>query len=189
MAPRKPVQHALVDCLVEDHRWDGLGLEKLAQVAAGATLLRLGLAPGGFEISLLGCSDARIADLNADFRGKPKPTNVLSWPSDERGAERAGTMPQLPRSGPQGPEELGDIAIAWETCAREAQEAGRTMADHVTHLLIHGTLHLLGFDHERDADATLMEGLETEILGKLGVADPYALELTRMPERDDERRD
>jgi probable rRNA maturation factor len=66
------------------------------------------------------------------------------------------------------------VAIAWETCAREAQAAGRPLEDHALHLLVHGTLHLLGFDHEREGDAELMEGLETEILGALGVADPYA---------------
>ena len=70
--------------------------------------------------------------------------------------------------------ELGDVAIAYDTCAREAVEAGKPLPDHALHLLVHGTLHLLGFDHERDADAELMEGLETEILGVLGVADPYA---------------
>jgi probable rRNA maturation factor len=72
--------------------------------------------------------------------------------------------------------ELGDIAIAYETCLREADAAGRAMADHTTHLLVHGTLHLLGYDHERGGDATLMEQIEVEILGKLGIADPYRIE-------------
>ena len=80
-------------------------------------------------------------------------------------------MPEPPEPGFEA--ELGDIAIAYETCAREAAEAGKAMRDHTLHLLVHGTLHLFGFDHERDRDATLMEGLETEILGKLGVRDPY----------------
>ena len=127
-----------------------------------------------YDISLLTCNDKRIAELNEDFRGKPQPTNVLSWPSDERGAARAGEMPHLPRPTPPMPAELGDVAIAYDTCAREAGEAGKPLKDHALHLLVHGTLHLLGFDHERDADADLMEGLETEILAALGVADPYA---------------
>jgi probable rRNA maturation factor len=164
----------LVDCLTEDHRWEALGLEALAETAAAATLARLGLDPAGFEISLLGCNDTRIAALNADFRGKPQPTNVLSWPSDERGAETPGKMPHVPTQADEPPTELGDIAIAYETCAAEAGQAGKSLADHTTHLIVHGTLHLLGFDHERELDATLMEGLETEILGKLGIADPYA---------------
>lgn len=158
-----------VDCLIEDPRWRDIGA--LAQTATDATLLRLGLEPSVFEISILACNDARIAALNTDFRGKPKPTNVLSWPSDERGAAIDGEMPVPPRIGPDG--ELGDIAIAYDTCLREAEAAGKLLRDHTLHLLVHGTLHLLGFDHERDRDATLMEGLETEILGKLGLSDPY----------------
>ena len=158
-----------VDCLIEDPRWGDIAA--LAELATEAALDRLGLEPSVFEISLLACDDSRIAALNADFRDKPAPTNVLSWPSDERGAAVDGEMPLIPQPGPDS--ELGDIAIAYDTCAREAAEAGKTMRDHTIHLLVHGTLHLLGFDHERDQDATLMEGLETEILGKLGIADPY----------------
>jgi len=164
----------IVDCLTEDHRWDALGLDALAQAAALAVLTRLGLEPSAYEISLLGCNDARIAELNADFRGKPQPTNVLSWPSDERGARSPGHMPHLPAPSARGETELGDIAIAWETCAAEAQAAGKPLQDHALHLLVHGTLHLLGFDHERDADAALMEALEAEIMGLLGLADPYS---------------
>lgn len=164
----------LVDCLTENHHWDALGLEALSETAANATLTRLGLDPSAYEISLLGCNDARIAELNADFRGKPRPTNVLSWPSAERAARTEGEMPHLPGPSPQGAQELGDIALAWETCTAEALDAGRTLADHVTHLIVHATLHLLGFDHERPGDAALMEGLETEILGNLGIADPYS---------------
>lgn len=158
-----------VDCVIEDARWGDI--ESLAQTATDATLERMGLEPSVFEICVLACNDSRIAALNADFRGKPQPTNVLSWPSQERGAAVDGEMPQPPAAGPDS--ELGDIAIAYETCAREAADAGKTIADHTVHLLVHGTLHLLGFDHDRDRDATLMEGLETEILGKLGLADPY----------------
>lgn len=165
----------LVDTLTEDARWEGIGLADLAEAAARATLARLHLPVAGFQISLLGCTDSRIAALNADFRGKPQPTNVLSWPSEERAAESDGGVPARPRPGPaEDPEELGDVAIAWETCTREADAAGRSMQDHVTHLLVHGTLHLLGYDHIRDKDAALMEGLEVEILASLGVADPYA---------------
>ncbi len=164
----------LVDTLIEDARWEAFGLTDLAEVSAEATLRALGLRHEGFEISLLGCSDLRIAELNADFRGKPQPTNVLSWPSDERGAETDGGAPHRPRAGrPEQPEELGDIAIAWETCLREAEEQGKDPRAHVTHLLVHGTLHLLGFDHVRDKDAALMEGHEVRILAGMGLADPY----------------
>ena len=164
----------LVDCLTEDHRWEALGLDALAEAAAAATLRQLGLDPAEYEISLLGCNDTRIAALNADFRGKPQPTNVLSWPSDERGAGIPGKLPHAPVLSGEPPTELGDIAIAYETCAAEAVQAGKPLVDHCTHLIVHGTLHLLGFDHERDLDATLMEGIEAQILGNLGIADPYA---------------
>lgn len=164
----------LVEALVEDARWDSVDLEALAERAARATLDRLGLDPDAYEISLLACNDRRIAELNEDFRGKPQPTNVLSWPSEERGAGRPGEMPHLPAPAPPMALGLGDMALAWETCRREADEAGKPLGDHALHLLVHGTLHLLGFDHDREADALLMESLETEILGGLGVADPYA---------------
>ena len=158
-----------VDCVVEDARW--VDIDALALTASDAVLDRLGLEPSAFEISVLACDDARIAALNEGFRGKPKPTNVLSWPSDERAAAIDGEMPIPPQVGPDS--ELGDIAMAYDTCAAEATAAGKPMREHTLHLLVHGTLHLLGFDHERDRDATLMEGLETEILGKLGISDPY----------------
>ncbi len=164
----------LVDCLIEDHRWEALRLGALAETAACATLSRLGLDPVAFEISLLACNNARIAELNADFRGKPVPTNVLIWPSEDRAARTAGAMPVLPQPDLRDAVELGDIAIAYDTCATEAAAEGKPLADHATHLLVHGTLHLLGFDHERDLDATLMERMEAEILGALGIANPYA---------------
>ena len=159
-----------VDVVIEDPRWVALGLEALAERAFHSTLDHLGLDPESWECCVMACDDARIADLNADFRDKPTPTNVLSWPSEEHGAEVDGVRPELP-AGPDP--ELGDIAIAYDTCARESEAAGKPMQDHVTHLLVHGVLHLLGFDHIRDQDAALMEGLEVEILGKLGLNNPY----------------
>lgn len=164
----------LVDTVIEDPRWDGFGLPAVATRACTAALTYLGLPIQGFTLCLMGCDDAHIATLNADFRGKPTPTNVLSWPSEERGAEYAGDVPDLPEPGaPDDPESLGDIAIAWETCAAEAEAAGKPMADHVTHLVVHGLLHLLGYDHIDDIDATLMETTEARILEKLGISDPY----------------
>lgn len=156
-----------IDVVIEDDRWAALGLERLAERACNATLDHLGVADG--EIALLACDDARIAELNGQFRGKPRATNVLSWPSDERGAARDGGDPIAPADA-----ELGDIALAYDTCATEAAAAGKPVADHVTHLIVHGTLHLLGYDHERDGDAALMERLEREILAAMGLSDPYA---------------
>ena len=157
------------ETLIEDDRWRDAGLPALAERAVAATLAHLGLDPSDWEVSVMGCDDARIAALNADFRGKPRPTNVLSWPSDERAAEEPGLRP----APPEGDPELGDIAIAYETSMAEAGAAGLPPEDHVTHLIVHATLHLLGYDHENDADGDLMEATETEILGKLGIRDPY----------------
>lgn len=164
----------LVETVCEDARWEAFGLAPLAEAAARAALAGIGLAPAGFLISLLACDDARIAALNADFRGKPKPTNVLSWPSDERATEFTGEEPERPEPGTgDEPGELGDIAIAFETCAREAEEQGKPMRDHVTHLIVHAVLHLLGYDHVEDEDATLMEAHEVRILASMGLPDPY----------------
>jgi len=159
-----------VDITFESDFWAAVPLQTLAKQACGATMTHLGLSPDAWEVSLLACDDARIAVLNADFREKPTPTNVLSWPSDDRAAPKDGAMP----APPQGPDlELGDIAIAFETCAREAREQDKEFSAHVTHLLVHGVLHLLGFDHIRPGDAALMEGFEVEILASLGMSDPY----------------
>lgn len=164
----------LVDTVLEDESWGKVDLAGLAEIACTATLGRFELDARAFEISLLGCNDARISDLNADFRDKPQATNVLSWPSSERGAGTPGAMPNLPASTDRlMPHELGDIAIAFETCEREANVANKPLPAHATHLLVHATLHLLGFDHISDQDAVLMQGLETEILATLGQDDPY----------------
>ncbi|MBO9475333.1 rRNA maturation RNase YbeY [Shimia sp. R10_1] len=164
----------LTDVIVEDPRWESLDFETLAETAAQATLAHLALTAADFEIAVLACDDARIAVLNADFRDKDKATNVLSWPSEERGAEEDGGTPDAPEPSMMGlPEELGDIAISYDTCLREAEAAGKSLTDHCTHLVVHGVLHLLGYDHIRDKDATLMEGHEVAILGKLGLPDPY----------------
>lgn len=155
-----------IDVVIEDDIWLGADLPALAQRACGAVLTYLGLP--GAEIVVLGCDDARIAGLNADFRGKPRPTNVLSWPSVEHQEHEPGQHPVVPDT-----EELGDIAIAYGVCAAEAAAQGKPFSEHVTHLLVHGSLHLAGYDHENDLDAALMESTECEILATLGIADPY----------------
>lgn len=164
----------LVDCVIEDERWAAFGLEAIARRAAEATLAALDLPLTGLGLVVMGCDDSRIATLNAEFRGKEKPTNVLSWPAWDLAPDEDGGTPDAPEIGSaEEPEALGDIALAWETCAREAEEAGRPMADHVTHLVVHGLLHCLGYDHVRDGDAARMEGLEVRILASLGLPDPY----------------
>jgi probable rRNA maturation factor len=158
----------LVDLVIEDERWAALDMEALAEQAAGAALRIASVSPE-YEICIMGCSDARIAELNAEFREKPTATNVLSWPAFELSPEVEGGQPTAPPPA----ESLGDIAIAYETCAREAVEKAIPMQAHVLHLIVHGCLHLLGYDHETDKDATLMEKLEVEALASMGVDDPY----------------
>ena len=155
----------LVDPVIEDARWQAAGLGALAERAAAAALRAAGLDPGGYELSLLGCDDARIADLNAEYRGKPKPTNILSWPAFE------GPQPAPEQDEPAF---LGDLAIAYDTCAAEAAAAGIPLGDHVSHLVVHGVLHLLGYDHEMEDEADAMEAFETKILASMGLPNPYS---------------
>ncbi len=156
-----------VEIVFQDKRWKELGLNKLAKPAARAVLEELGL--GRHQVSVLACDDARISGLNRQFRGKTQATNVLSWPAWNLSTSAAGGQPDRPQTR----EPLGDIAIAWETCAREAADQGKSLPDHVSHLMVHAMLHLLGYDHVRSRDAKLMEGLEVKILAGLGVTDPY----------------
>lgn len=170
------LSHMLTDTIFEDDRWQAAGLDRLAETGAVAALAHLGLVPETYEIAVLGCSDTRIAALNGDFRDKPQATNVLSWPSEDLAAEADGGAPFPPEPEDDEPHHLGDIALAYETCAQEAADRGIAMEQHVTHLIVHGVLHLLGYDHMRDLDATVMERLEVEILGNLGLPDPYSVD-------------
>jgi probable rRNA maturation factor len=168
-----PMQRrAEIDVIVADARWEALDIEALAARAAEAVLARLGIE-GPAEIALLATSDAEVARLNAAHRGKPAPTNVLSWPATALAPPAPGTAPPPPRADATGSLALGDVALAYETCTREARDAGRPAGAHVTHLVVHGILHLLGYDHISDADAALMERLEVEILATLGHPDPH----------------
>ncbi len=161
----------VVEPVIEDPRWETIDLPALAERTARATLTAVGRDPDLHEVGLLACDDARIAALNADFRGQPKPTNVLSWPAFD------GSAPEEPPGLPgEGPLFIGDIALAWETCLREAEEAGIPLADHAAHLVAHGVLHLLGHDHADDAEAVTMEEIETNVLASMGIANPYSPE-------------
>ena len=140
----------------------------LAERAAGAvSAVAPELANPRLSVSVLLTSDGEVHALNRQWRGKDKPTNVLSFPM----LERADLLALAP-DGP--PELLGDIALAFETCAREAAGKGVALADHAAHLIVHGLLHLAGHDHETSpADAAAMEALETKALALMGLADPY----------------
>lgn len=143
--------------------WEALA-ERAARVAGEGEPL---LANPRLIASLLFTTDAEVHALNREWRQRDKPTNVLSFPMLER-EELEGLAPDGP------PEMLGDIALAHETCAREASEKGVTLEAHAAHLIVHGLLHLAGHDHvDSDEQAEAMEALETRILAKLGIADPY----------------
>lgn len=144
---------AAVEVEIEDPAWTAAlpDAERLTVAAARAALD----TDGGVVVLLT--DDASLRDLNGRFRGKDAPTNVLSFPAPENFEGH-----------------LGDIALAYGVCEREADEQGKTLADHLQHLVAHGVLHLVGFDHETDAEAEEMEARERVILASLGVSDPYA---------------
>lgn len=138
------------------------------QAAEAAARVEPALANARLEASLLFTSDAEVHALNREWRGRDKPTNVLSFPMLAR-----EELAALFADGP--PELLGDIALAHETCAREAAEKGASLSHHAAHLIVHGLLHLAGHDHvESDDQAEAMEALEVKALAILGIADPYA---------------
>ena len=118
---------------------------------------------GETELAIMLTDDAGIRTLNSNWRGIDKPTNVLSFPALQAPAGAPSDAPRM----------LGDIAIAFETTRKEADEEQKPFEHHLSHLAIHGFLHLIGYDHENDDDAEAMEGLETEILAQLGIPDPY----------------
>lgn len=151
-----------LDVVIDDERWpEALGdAGALAQSCfAAASAIEPKIAGNA---ALLLSDDAALHDLNRRFRGKDRPTNVLSFPA---GAGNDGF--------------LGDIAVAFETCRREAEELGIAFRDHAAHLIVHGLLHLVGWDHEADDEADRMERLETRILATLGVDDPYRPDAAR----------
>ncbi len=163
---------------VEDSSWDQAlaDAETLCRKAALAALAAAAprLPSGPIEVSVVLADDALVQGLNRDWRGKDRPTNVLSFAAlDGPATAQAADAPVL----------LGDVILAYGTCRAEAETDGKSLADHLTHLVVHGTLHLLGYDHETDDDASVMEGLETAILSAMGIADPHGGPIAAQGER------
>jgi probable rRNA maturation factor len=144
--------------------------ERICREALLATLAYMPDAPWlvRAEVSVLLADDATVRRLNADYRGRNRPTNVLSFPMFED-ARACAARPSPAEAVP-----LGDIVLAFETVRDEAQTEAKPFPHHVSHLLIHGCLHLLGYDHRSATDAAVMEGLERDVLAQLGIPDPYA---------------
>ena len=155
-----------IDLAVEDDRWEAAipDLEMLVTRAVEAALAAAPETPEGpFEVSVLLADDATVQDLNRTWRDKDKPTNVLSFPAPPQPRHAGAAMP------------LGDVVLAYETLVRESAEQSKPLQNHLAHLLVHGTLHCLGQDHEiGEAEADVMEALEVAALATLGIPDPYA---------------
>lgn len=179
----------IVDLSVDDPRWtEGLGpsdphltaFTAWLDDAVGHVIALTEPKPDGPRsiaernagVAIVLTNDDAVRALNREWRGKDRPTNVLSFP--------AAPLPGLPEML----QPLGDMALAFDTCAGEAAEDGKSLRDHTTHLIIHGLLHLIGYDHAESAEADRMEALERRILARLGIADPYG---DGVPKDDGER--
>lgn len=146
----------MIEVEIDSDAWTKV-LPDAAAVVERAAAAALGTIEG--DVVVLLADDAAVQDLNQRFRDKDRPTNVLSFPAAE------SAFPHL-----------GDVVLGYAYCAAEAEAQGKSLSDHLSHLVVHGVLHLLGRDHEDDAEAEEMEAEEREILAELGVADPYAAE-------------
>jgi len=162
-AGRSSAPRVAIDIAVEAGDWPARrSLSTLARKAVSAALAEAGIDEGASELSVVFTDDAHIRTLNADWRGKDKATNVLSFPAFP--TKPGGPLPPL----------LGDVVLAAETVAREAALEEKPFDHHLVHLMVHGTLHLLGYDHELEEEAELMESLERRALARLAIPDPYA---------------
>jgi probable rRNA maturation factor len=156
-----------IEVVIESERWDAEPLAaRTIREAIGAAAREIS-APVG-EVAVMLIDDEAMRALNRQWRGLDKPTNVLSFPA-------------APLPGAPGASRLGDIAVAFETTAREAAGEDKSLAQHLAHLAVHGYLHLLGYDHETVKDAETMERTESAILAKLGIPDPYAARASETP--------
>jgi len=159
-----------VDIEVEDEAWRSVGATLETSVTAAAQLALADEADGAVTVLLT--SNEIVHDLNRQFRGKDSPTNVLSFPA-------------APTASPH----LGDIALAYGVCAAEARDQGKTLERHLQHLVAHGALHLVGFDHQSDDEASLMENKERAVMAQLGAPDPYlAMDRPSRPGVEESRR-
>ena len=153
-----------------DADWDALALRAALAATERTPHGQLATTPATVEISVRLTSDEEVHTLNRQYRGKDKPTNVLSFPMVQ-----PDLLQTVSLNSDDGELLLGDIVLAHGVCVAEAAERGVSVEDHATHLLVHGVLHLLGYDHMVDNEAEAMEEIERQALGTLGIADPYLI--------------
>lgn len=158
--PEQPDSHLDIAVTLQDPAWTR-ALPDAEAICIASAAAAIGRPARPTELSIVLSSDAEVRVLNRDYRDKDKATNVLSFPSGLA-------------SGMGGTDMLGDVILAFETVAMEAERDGKTLESHLRHLVVHGVLHLLGFDHETEDEAEEMEGREVEILAAFGIADPYS---------------
>jgi len=147
--------------------------QTIATDAARAALASVGLSHG-VEIGIRLTDDGEMRTLNRDYRGRDTATNVLSFALAADDGSQGASLAPAGAQPDDAPTLLGDVVVAYETCVSEAEDQAKPLADHLRHMVVHGVLHLLGYGHEVDDEAMRMEGLERDILARMGVPDPYA---------------
>ena len=164
--------------LLKDKRWAEVPLEKIAESALKLVIENFLENKIHFEVSILASNDTKIREFNKNFRGQKTITNIISWPEHELQPKQPGHFPEkLDKSkfDTEGTIFLGNLAISYERCSTEAKEKNVNFEDHMLHLLLHGFLHLVGFDHQNDLDANVMENIEIKLLSGVGIKNPYEL--------------
>ena len=168
----------IINITFKDKRWVKIPLEEIAKGALKLIIDKFLGQDNNFEVSILASDDAEIRELNKNFRGNDSSTNIISWPEHETQSNQPGHIPNLVyklKSGFERLTFLGNLAISFDRCSSEAEEKNIKFEDHVLHLLLHGCLHLIGFDHQNDLDANLMEDIEIRLLSVVGIKNPYEL--------------
>ena len=168
----------IINITFKDKRWVKIPLEEIAKGALKLIIDKFLGEDNNFEISILASDDTEIRELNKNFRGNDSSTNIISWPEHEIQSNQLDHNPDLVdklKSGFERLTFLGNLAISFDRCSSEAEEKNIKFEDHVLHLLLHGCLHLIGFDHQNELDANLMEDIEIRLLSVVGIKNPYEL--------------
>lgn len=164
---------SLLEMIIDTDSWpDAAVAQAQARFCVATDVVCAAFGKPSIQVGALLCDNARMRDLNLQFRGKDSPTNVLSFPGDSAPDDAPSDDSAVPAG--TSPRAVGELALAYGQLASEANEEDKSLADHMTHLWVHGLAHLFGLDHETVGDAEEMEAAETAILARLGIADPYA---------------